>query len=228
MRTIQINDLLGVGGRRIAATHWQGGKEPSADSAVLFPGLSYPAEGPMNFYLKLLFLQSGWDWWNIDYRYNEDRAYLGMNPREQAEYFDAEQELIGDYLAEHLDSRRLVLIGKSLGTIALDRLSLHDRLRHAAQVTGFVILTPTGILPGLLSRLAERNDRVLLAIGERDRFYDAGVVDKARRMPNLRTLVIPDAGHIFEDVGGDIEKSIENIATLTRFVRRALTDGFPG
>jgi pimeloyl-ACP methyl ester carboxylesterase len=225
MNVTPITDLRGAGDRPITGSRWQQGERPSGRTAVVLPGQSYPAEAPITFYTKLVFLSHGWDWWSIDYRYSENTAWCELSQEARGAYWREEFTRIGEYLRRTLQTEELVIVAKSLGTIALHHMLTETDLRSAAAKLGYAMLTPTGILGQLLSVAVEYNDPALLVIGSADTFYNEAVVNHAQSLPNVRTTVIPDAGHALEKEG-DIQQSIANLGLAASAIEDALVDRF--
>jgi pimeloyl-ACP methyl ester carboxylesterase len=232
----RITDLTGVGGRQIAGVRWQPGKHASDRLAVCLPGLSYPSEGPLTFYMKLAFVAAGWDWWSIDYRYLEDDAFTRLDWPQRNRYLREEAVAIGEYVKRTANHRQIVLVGKSLGTIMVDTLMHAETFRTGGPRMGYVILTPTDVQGSVLDSLAESGEPALLVIGNRDRFFDPDLERRAAAMQNVRQLVIPGAGHVLEQVPdgtsdeaaptGSLAASIRNLVPAVELIEKALTDRF--
>jgi pimeloyl-ACP methyl ester carboxylesterase len=228
MHVTPITDLFGVDRRPIVGRKWQHAAGASGRVAVVLPGMNYPSDGPITYYARLSFLRHGWDWWSIDYRYNENQAYQALPVEAQEEYARTEYGLIGEYLRHALRAERLVLVGKSLGTVVLHHVLTKTDLRAAARELGYVILTPTSILGDLLSMAEKHRDPTLLVIGSADRFYEQTVVERAKSLPTVLSLVIPNAGHVLEDSAGDQQRSIANLGSAIAAIDSALDDSFFG
>lgn len=59
------------------------------------------------------------DMTGIDYRYNENAAFLQLSQHDQEVYFTQEVGLISRYIVDKFTGRQLVTVAKSLGTSAL-------------------------------------------------------------------------------------------------------------
>ncbi len=228
MRSVHVSDLTGVDGRRIRTTRWTASDALSRRTAVLLPGFAYSAEAPLLFYLKLVFIKRRWDVLAIDYRYSEHDAFLALGDEDKDDFLRREHQKIGKYVVDTLDCDHLLLIGKSLGTTALFTMLSEAEVRGAAQRVGYVLLTPTERQRELLDILIADDAPTLMAIGDRDPYYDRSLVGALQKARNGRVFVVENAGHLFEDTDRDTSRSIDNVRDAAVFVEEALDDGFFG
>ena len=98
MKANELFDIHGCDNRIIPAVLWGNTKAPAKKLAILFPGYRYPAEGPLTFYLKILFHTYGFDILSLDYRYHENRAFLALRDEEKDQYFENDQHTIYSYI----------------------------------------------------------------------------------------------------------------------------------
>ena len=110
----------------------------------------------------------------------------------------------------------------------IDQVLIDGALHRAAGRIGFVILTPTDVQASILDALEGTSDPALFVAGDADRFFDPALARRADAMTNVRQLVIPGAGHVLEDVHGNIAKSIQNLIPSVDLVRQALAEDFFG
>lgn len=226
MEILPIHDMTGIDSRPICATLWQAGKSPSSRLAVALPGYSYPVEAPVMFYLKLAFVKNGWDWLGIDYRYNENTAFLQLSQDDQEVYFEQEVGLIARYIVDKFTGRQLVTVAKSLGTSALHHMLTSTRVPEVFASLGHVILTPANRFEDLVTTIEKSRDPVIAAIGNDDPYYDESLMSRLQARNNTRTITVERSGHLFEDTGHDLEQSIKNLVPIVGSVEEAIRDGF--
>jgi hypothetical protein len=151
---------------------------------VVLPGRLYTADAPLLFFATQVALAHGWAvrqvWWQ---------------PAQRGEGAD-EIAWVGDQLDLAVDGYdgRILVIGKSLGTLAARR--ARECGYDAAWLTP--LLTDPEAVEPLLSYPASQ----LVAIGSEDPYLDEGVLD---RLPGTRVLVPGD--HIL-GVPGDVPASV--------------------
>ena len=117
--------------------------------------------------------------------------------------------------------KRLTLVGKSIGTVALARILPElPSLEHA----DFVWLTPLLKLGGLKETIARHPHKALLIIGSDDQSYDAALLEQIRVSTNGQVLLLEGADHSLE-IRGDVAASVRIqeriVITLERFFMAA-------
>lgn len=87
--------------------------------AVVFPGIGYHADKPLLYYAKKLAKQAGYTIQEIRYGSFEDKAKIRGNRGQMERAFDSAYEDVKAQLdTEKLRGADVILIGKSIGTIA--------------------------------------------------------------------------------------------------------------
>ena len=223
MKIIQIYDLFGYDNRKIIATYWQSGETKSSQLACVFPGYSYSTEAPVLFYLKLLFINSNYDWLSIDYRYNENKEFNILSEEDRMEYFNLEQEKIFQFIKTNYAPTEIVWIGKSLGSVSVKEKFKKDT--DTNNTNKIILLTPISECYSIANDIKKTNTETIVIIGDKDPFYESYINSDLSRLPNVKTNIIKDAGHIFENINEDIEKSINNIGKVISLIKDDLQFG---
>lgn len=184
--------------------------------AVLLPGFAYGIDLPVLFYPGRLMLERGADLLKVEYAYHADSAFDSASAAARA------ARLSGDVTAalsaglRQRDYRRVTLIGKSLGTLAMAALLASDgRLRGA----DCIWLTPLVKDDRLRAVVAAHRPRSLFVAGSADHHYDRALLDEVTASAGGGSLVIEGADHSLE-IAGDVLSSIEAMARIVR----AITD----
>lgn len=217
MKQLRKNDLFGVNGRPLSTPFWQSGDQPSAKLMCTFPGYSYPVEAPATFYQKVYFLESGYDWIGFDYRYNENGEYVSLADGEKRRYFREEQIKIGEYILDNFPVREIVLLGKSLGTRAIGEILKNTNMGALGDRLKIILLTPVDGAFDIVREIEKHGIRTLVVIGDKDPYYDRYAASELWASRFVRTGVIENAGHVFEEIGHDLEESILNLYKTIRF-----------
>ncbi|MCF7949686.1 MAG: hypothetical protein K9M94_13945 [Spirochaetia bacterium] len=228
MKFTRTKDLYGVDERSIETTYWQSGENQSDKLAVVLPGYIYPPDAPATFFLKLAFMKHGWDYLTVDYRYNENDKFLALDDKGKAEYLKSDQAKIGEYIIDKYKQMDLCLIGKSLGTTGILNILTHTNLLSVCKRATFMLLTPTESQKEILPILKEANRNLLYVIGDKDPYYEKGIIDSLTNEATINFKVIKNSGHVFEDKDNNLGKSVENIKDLTSFVEANIESGFLG
>ncbi|MFW6209015.1 MAG: hypothetical protein ACOC7X_09950 [Spirochaetota bacterium] len=224
----RIRNLYGQDQRKIEATYWQATDTQSEKVAIVLPGYLYPPDAPATFYLKLLFMKYKWDYMTIDYRYNENEAFLNSADDEKMAYFKKDQEKLAEYIIENYKHKTVCLIGKSIGTTAIHSILESSNLLSEMEAISFILLTPTEVQGEIVKTVSAENKNLLFIIGDKDQYYSEDVLLDVQKKSTMKTKVIDNAGHLFEDQSDDITQSIENIKEITAFVEEQIQDGFFG
>lgn len=175
--------------------------------AVLFPGFGYRVTAPLLHYAEQALLWRGADVLRLDLAYDEDPTFPAHDPEARRARIrsDAERAL-GAALAAG-DHRNVVLIGKSLGTLALADL-VAGPLADRGPVC--VWLTPLLNDAGLREAVTRQRPPSLYVIGTADPLYDAGVLEELRDACGGRSVVVEGADHGML-VPGDMAATLEGL-----------------
>jgi hypothetical protein len=183
--------------------------------AVLLPGFAYGADLPVLFYPGRLLLERGADLLKVEYAYHADPAFDSASAAERA------ARLTGDVTAalsvglQQRDYRRITLIGKSLGTLAMAALLASDERVRGADC---IWLTPLVKDDRLRAVVAARRPRSLFVAGSADHHYDRALLDEVIASTGGGRLVIEGADHSLE-IAGDVLSSVEAMARVVRAIR---------
>jgi hypothetical protein len=190
----------------------------STTLAVLLPGRLYTCDMPLFYYAECLLVDRGWDVLRVRYDYRKLDTPISQDEQLERLAIDSRSTLDAG-LAEGT-YQRVILVGKSLGTIAMAHLV--PTLEGADP--WLVWLTPLLKRADVLECVAAGEDRSLVVIGSGDTHFDPAVVDGLRRDNHCATLVI-DGGEHSLDLPGDAAGSAMSVVTTMRAIDRFLPDG---
>ena len=226
MGEIQTAILQGVGDHEIRVITRLSNTTPSEKALVVFPGYRYPPDAPAIFYAQLAFLKHGWDVVAFDYRYNELPGFLSQGEEKADEQIRDEAIEMGKYIREHFPANTLCILGKSLGTTVVHHIVQHVDLQTVG--TSVILLTPTEFQRELVEIVIQTGRTGFVAIGEKDPYYRKDVVEEQSGNPRIQWETIQDAGHLFEDVGRDMGRSLDNVKRVTEAIEKKISDGWFG
>jgi predicted alpha/beta-hydrolase family hydrolase len=183
--------------------------------AVLFPGLNYTCDMPLLFYPLKLLLARGAEALQVRADYTVP-AYRSLPPEERATWLAADARAVVQTARLQGEYAHLVLVGKSIGTIALASLvSLEPQA-----VT--IWLTPLLRNP-LITAAAEQNRAAALFVaGTADDLYDAVALQRIQAATQAEAELIEGGDHSLE-IEGDFFASLRSLEQTMRAV-----DGFLG
>lgn len=187
--------------------------------AVVFPGIGYRCFGPLLYYPSRLLMSRGADVLWVEYEYDRDQEYERMQPAQQRKRLFADASAALDAALGERSYRRLTLVGKSLGTLALGHL-LATPSSPLPTDTRAVWLTP------LLTN-AEARDMMgrvtvpsLYITGSADALYDREFARKLGQGPGAKVIVVDGADHSLDvaDAGRSVEILKDVLTAIEGFV----------
>jgi hypothetical protein len=178
--------------------------------AVLFPGLRYTCDMPLLYYPFKLLLGSGAEVLQVRADYSLP-AYQSLAPGERAAWLAADARAVVQAARTQGDYTRLVLIGKSIGTIALASLVPHDR----EAIT--IWLTPLLRNPLLVTAAEQNPGAALFIAGTADDLYYAPALVQIRAATRAEALLIQGGDHSLE-IAGDFTASMRALEQVMQAI----------
>ncbi len=186
-------DLNGYGDRPLPnryITHSQ----PSSCLALMLPGKGYSVEMPFLYYATHLLIRQGIDVLQLRPDYSQpDFEKAGQEQQSEWLYSDASAGLSAA-LAEY-DYRKVLLIGKSLGTLSMSLLMQRERVLASA-IT--VWMTPLLKLAPVAETVQHCKAPALFMLGTADEAYDAHILAHILAIPTSQAWVAKGADHSLE------------------------------
>jgi hypothetical protein len=177
---------------------------PACGLAVLLPGLRYTCDMPLLYYPTKLFLQRGFDVLQLQTDYSTP-AFGGLSPDRQIDWMGADAWGSVHAANEQRSYDHLVLVGKSIGTLAMSVLLLkHPELRSHPTIW----LTPLFRLPLVEQATQQLGGPALYLAGSGDNTFDAERLAYLQAHSPAEALVYEAADHSLE-IPGDQERSID-------------------
>ncbi|MEJ2288092.1 MAG: hypothetical protein P8Y02_05485 [Deinococcales bacterium] len=173
--------------------------------AVLFPGFGYRATMPLLHFAERSLLWRGIDVLRLDLVYDTDPAFSGADPAARRSRLRQDAERAVRAALGERNYRRHVLVGKSLGTLALaDLIEGTFVERHPTCIW----LTPLLSNEGLRRAVLRRRPPSFFAIGTADPLYEAAALQELMDATGGRSVVVDRADHSLE-IAGDLRASLE-------------------
>lgn len=186
--------------------------------AILLPGFGYTLDMPLFFYAQNLLTGAGADVLRVEYAYNQVPSFGKLPPGEAGRWLAADVGAAYQAAISQRPYRELILVGKSLGTMAMGHL-LTNPDRFAGEIRA-VWLTPAFRMPGLTALMARAVVPSLIIIGDADPHYDPAALAALPAAMTDHLLVIPGADHGL-DLPGDVTASVaalaQAVAAMARF-----------
>lgn len=187
-----------------------------AGLAVLFPGLRYTCDMPLFYYLTRLFVQRNIDVLQLHTDYTSP-AFQQSTRLEQAAQLGADALAGVQAGLAQRSYQRLILAGKSIGTLALAQLLMSDLQPEPAVIW----LTPLLHQPFVVQAAQQASGPALFLCGSGDATYDAPGLARLRQRSGVQALVLEHANHSLE-IPGDVARSIQYISQVIEMETRFL------
>ncbi len=194
-------------------------REARDQLAILLPGLGYTLDMPLFYYTEHLLLERGWDVLRVEYAYNKRPEFPTMPEPERARWlFEDATAAYRAGLAQG-EYKRLLLVGKSLGTLAMGHLLTMEEQTVPVRA---VWLTPLLGQERLREQISHYGGPSLFVIGAADPHYDPAILDELCRATNGESVVVEGADHGM-DIEGDPVASVRALEQvvdgMVRFLR---------
>ncbi|MDH5508706.1 MAG: hypothetical protein OEZ02_15900 [Anaerolineae bacterium] len=182
--------------------------------AILLPGLIYPTDMPLMYYPVEQLLYGKADVLCVQYAYSRDEEYKKNSPAERT------NRLFEDCTAAYKVGmaqrayEHILLIGKSLGTLAMGHLLDTQPGLHNAHC---LWLTPLLRIESLYNQIIHEKRAGMFVIGTEDGHYDADLLEKAIKATDGQSVVIEGAEHSME-FPGDLQRSLMALQQIMQSV----------
>lgn len=219
MKDYEIGSLTitGFGDKPLPNTFFRK-KETARDLAVLLPGLRYSADMPLLYYPTELLLQRNTDVLQVDADYTV-QGFQTAASQKQVEWLESDARAAIEAGKERRDYQRLILVGKSIGTITLAQLA------HSGLDAGTILIWLTPLLrqSQLIQAALDYGGPSFFISGSADPSYDANAIKELNQAENIQTLVIEGADHSLE-IPGNAFESVNVMAEILQGIANFLDE----
>ncbi len=174
-------------------------EEGSDRLAVVFPGRGYSAQAPLLYYTISSLLHNGINVLSVDYQYFNNPDFESLKHDEQTRWLYNDVESAYETAVDEVESHLEILVGKSLGTIAIG----HVLDKYPESTVNKVIWhTPLILMPEVVQKIEKHRPESLFVIGTADPHYDESVLARLVEATSGEAVVVDDANHAMEVPGG--------------------------
>jgi len=177
---------------------------PARSLMVVFPGLNYSCDNPLLYYISRLAVQRSADVLQLWARYT-DRQFQSLSEADQLKWLLEDARSLIEAARKNGSYERLVLVGKSIGTLTLA--ALFDQARELS-ATPAIWLTPLFHQPAVLKSALHTRGRALFIDGSADPSYDAEAMQQVELLDTAQVVLIQEADHSLE-IAGDLLRSLK-------------------
>jgi predicted alpha/beta-hydrolase family hydrolase len=186
--------------------------------AVLLPGFGYTLDMPLFYYAQNLLLERGWDVLRVEYAYNTHPEFQTLSEMERNQWLLADTTAAWRAGLGQQTYDRVVLIGKSLGTLAMGHLLT---MADPPPNVGAVWLTPLLAEERLRQQISQYGGPSLFVIGTADPHFDPVVLEKMQVATIGEAVVVRNADHGM-DIPGDPIASVRAVERVVEALSRFL------
>jgi hypothetical protein len=184
--------------------------------AVIFPGLNYTCDMPLLYYPARLLAELGADVLQLHTDYT-GAAFQSQSRLDQVAWMGQDALAAVKAGQKQRPYSRLVLVGKSIGTLVLAYLVAQAGYANATTIW----LTPLLRQPWLVQSAMLCTGPALFVAGSGDMAYDQVALNMIQEAISSRSLIIDHANHSLEiqgDLPGSIRFIYQLIETMSRFL----------
>ena len=187
--------------------------------ALLLPGYGYTLDMPLFYYAEKLLLERGWDVLRVEYAYNTRPEFQTLPKSERDRWLLADTTAAWRAGLGQRTYERVVLIGKSLGTMAMGHLlTMVDPHPNV----GAVWLTPLLGEERLRQQIQQYGGPSLFVIGTADPHFEPVVLEKMQVATIGEAVVVRNADHGM-DIPGDQVASVRAVERVVEALGRFLS-----
>jgi hypothetical protein len=195
-------------------------QEDDADHlAILLPGMRYTSHMPLLFYPDLILRARGADVLRLEYAYDRQAEFQTIDNGEQMRWFLTDVTAAYQAGLTQRSYRRVTLIGKSLGTLAMGHLLVTQTLPTDV---GAIWLTPLLRFDTLRQQIKQFGRRSLFVIGTADPHYDQTYLTEVQQATEGDVTKIKEADHGLM-IGNDISRSIRALEQVMQAIEGYLS-----
>ncbi len=184
--------------------------------AVILPGLNYTCDMPLLFYPAKLLMEMGADVLQVHSDYTTS-IFQTASRQNQAAWLATDAQAALRAGRQQDEYRQLVLIGKSIGTLALANLAVSDLDLPALAIW----LTPLLAQEWLVAAAASSELPGLFVASKTDPTFDAHGLEKIQKQATAEALLFEGANHSLE-ISGDVLQSLEIMRQVLQGLRAFL------
>ncbi len=183
--------------------------------AIFLPGMAYSNDNPLLYYPAQYAMSKKMNLLRIDYNYVGNDAFMQATGTARKAWLVADILSVMDVVLSRQIFERIILIGKSIGTLAMGEiLTKYEKLKHA----DVVWLTPLLNQETLVEQMMKLKNRSLMIAGTADPMYVEKNAKKIIENTNTELLAIPNADHSME-IEGNVIESIQVMKKILESIK---------
>lgn len=209
-------EIAGHKDQRVPNTFFRQEKE-TTHLGIVLPGYRYSVDRAELYYASRILLEQGADLFRVEYAYNQTN-FMQVPESEQDNWISNDVFAACNICLLQRSYEKITLIGKSLGTIAMDHLLTDSRFQNATCVWSTPMLT----VEWLPKRIEQVKPRSLFIVGTADNYYKPEILEKFVEATRGRVTKIDRATHALE-IPNNIIESLDVLNRIVKDLQEFLT-----
>ncbi|MGI0141396.1 MAG: hypothetical protein ACREBF_01955, partial [Candidatus Micrarchaeales archaeon] len=185
--------------------------------AILFPGMGYTCRMPLLYYATAILLGSGFDVLWAEHAYNKNKKFSTLSQAKQNNLIANDVSAIYNAVKNQGTYKNLVLLGKSIGTVAVGELLRREQLPKNLKIIWLTPLLNRPNLVDIMKNCAHENS--LTVIGTKDPHYNLAELKSIQKMNKGRLLIIKNVDHGLEN-DEDFRETLSALGKFTESVKK--------
>jgi len=174
---------------------------------IIFSGLGYTYKNPLLYYSRSLLFDHNIDYIGIDFKYYDDQFFTNLSDEGKDKYFEDDNEMVIDKLLKLVEKyKKVILIGKSMGTSVIKRCLKYQQIKEKAII---VLLTPGDEWENIIEEIKNVDNKILVIGSFQDKFYNVKNITEIYNKSNIETYELQKGNHSLE-----IKETIKDIEQL--------------
>jgi len=179
---------------------------------IIFSGANYTYRNPLLYYSRNLLFDNKIDYFGIDFGYYRDGYYTKLTEDEKNKYFENDISIIINKILDiSKQYKKIIFIGKSIGTIGIRRCFKNDSLMNKSS---FVLLTPAIEWGEMINEIIYLENDFLIIGSRGDKHYMTENLNKIYNVKNINIYELADGDHSLEI--NDTMKDIEQLGIVCK------------
>jgi hypothetical protein len=191
--------------------------------SLILPGLNYTCDMPLLYYTTQVMLATGADVVQVKYDYTRTQARQASSLTERFSQMKVDVIQMAQLALQQREYKHLILIGKSLGTLAIPYL-LKENLPVPPQTCIFLTPILHELMPAL--ELIQQCSHTFYVIGTRDHYYDPDLITHFRTENTDNFMTIDGANHSLE-IPGEIMQSLSQLEIIIKRIQLFCKEAHP-
>ncbi|GHT56800.1 alpha/beta hydrolase [Spirochaetia bacterium] len=191
---------------------------------VIFSGFGYTYRNPLLYYSRNILFDHNIDYLGVDCKYYNDKYFMNLTGDEQDKYFEEDIKIIINKLLEiERNYRKVILIGKSMGTTIIKKCLQNEQIRRKSSA---IFITPGTDWENIINVIKYINNNILVIGSFRDKFYNIKNLSEIYDRKNIYTYELKEGDHSLET--NDTIKDIEQLKKIMEEIKRFINENIFG